>query len=120
MRKRMSARGTRGLGCSERCGWRAAQSGPNYVKPEVPAAEKFEGAVLANVSRAKPRSRSSGRSSTTRRSTSWSTRSLAANHDLRIALARFSEARAARGESRFDLAPTITAGGGYTEQRRTR
>jgi multidrug efflux system outer membrane protein len=36
---------------------------------------------------------------------------------LRIALSRFYEARAARGESRFDLGPTITAGGGYTEQR---
>jgi len=42
---------------------------------------------------------------------------LLANHDLRIALARFNEARAARREARFDLAPTITASGGYTKQR---
>ena len=41
----------------------------------------------------------------------------ASNHDLRIALSRFYEARAIRGQSRFDLAPTITASGGYTEQR---
>jgi len=39
---------------------------------------------------------------------------LAANHDLRIAQARFDAARGARRESRFDLAPTVTASGGYT------
>lgn len=42
---------------------------------------------------------------------------LAANHDLRIALTRVAEARALRGETRLDLAPTVTAGAGYTEQR---
>lgn len=41
---------------------------------------------------------------------------LTANHDLHIAVARVLEARALRGETRLDLAPTITAGGGYTEQ----
>jgi multidrug efflux system outer membrane protein len=43
--------------------------------------------------------------------------SLLANHDLRIALARLNEARALRGQARLDLGPTITAGGGYTDQR---
>jgi multidrug efflux system outer membrane protein len=42
---------------------------------------------------------------------------LSSNHDLRISLARFKEARAARGETRLDLLPQITAGAGYTEQR---
>ncbi|MGH8249763.1 MAG: efflux transporter outer membrane subunit [Steroidobacteraceae bacterium] len=42
---------------------------------------------------------------------------LAANHDLRIALNRVAEARALRGETRLDLAPTVTAGGGYSDQR---
>jgi multidrug efflux system outer membrane protein len=42
---------------------------------------------------------------------------LVANYDLRIALARISEARALRGEARLDLAPTVTAGAGYTDQR---
>jgi multidrug efflux system outer membrane protein len=42
---------------------------------------------------------------------------LAANHDLRIALSRIVEARALRGETRLDLAPTVTAGAGYTDQR---
>lgn len=42
---------------------------------------------------------------------------LAANHDLRIALASLNEARALRRLSRYDRLPTITAGGGYTRQR---
>jgi multidrug efflux system outer membrane protein len=42
---------------------------------------------------------------------------LAANHDLRIALTRVAEARALRGETRLDLAPTVTAAAGYTDQR---
>lgn len=42
---------------------------------------------------------------------------LAANHDIRIARSRLAEARALRGESRLDLAPTVTASGGHTESR---
>jgi outer membrane protein, multidrug efflux system len=42
---------------------------------------------------------------------------LIANYDLRIALGNLVQARALRNESRFDLAPTITASGGYTKQR---
>src|SRR5215469_3061669 len=42
---------------------------------------------------------------------------LAANYDLRIALGRLVQARALRNESLFDLAPTVTASGGYTKQR---
>ena len=45
------------------------------------------------------------------------TDALKANHDVRIALANLAAARAVHRESRFDLAPTITAGGGYTKQR---
>ena len=41
---------------------------------------------------------------------------LAANHDLRIALARWREARALHREARFDLAPTVTAASGYTRE----
>ena len=42
---------------------------------------------------------------------------LAANYDLRIALGRLVQARALRNESLFDLAPTVTASGGYSKQR---
>lgn len=40
---------------------------------------------------------------------------LAANHDLRIALANLNEARALLRQSRLELAPIVTAGAGYTE-----
>jgi len=39
------------------------------------------------------------------------------NHDLRIALAHVREARALHRETRLDMAPTVTASGGYTKQR---
>ncbi len=42
---------------------------------------------------------------------------LSANHDLRIATSRLDEARALRGAARLDLAPVVTAGAGYTDQR---
>ena len=45
------------------------------------------------------------------------TEGLAANHDIRAAYARVRGARAARRETAFDLAPTITVEGGYTRQR---
>ncbi len=43
------------------------------------------------------------------------TQALAANHDIRIAEASLRRVRALRAESRFDLAPTVTASGGRTE-----
>jgi len=39
---------------------------------------------------------------------------LATNHDIRIAQSKLREARAVRGESRFDLAPTVTESAGRT------
>jgi outer membrane protein, multidrug efflux system len=42
---------------------------------------------------------------------------LAANHDLRIALARYDRARALLRESSFDRTPTVTAGATVGEQR---
>jgi multidrug efflux pump len=44
-------------------------------------------------------------------------RATGANHDLAIAAARVREARALRVETMLDLAPTITAEGGYTRSR---
>lgn len=42
---------------------------------------------------------------------------LTANYDLRIAQSRVQEARALRRDATFDLAPSVTAGGGYTKTR---
>lgn len=89
--------------------------GPNYHKPEVPVAQKFAGAGQTYAdSDAVAQFWTQFDDATLNGLVSDA---LLANHDLRIALARFSEARAARGESKFDLAPTITASGGYTEQK---
>ncbi|HTY49229.1 MAG TPA: efflux transporter outer membrane subunit [Steroidobacteraceae bacterium] len=41
---------------------------------------------------------------------------LAANHDLRIAVAHLQASRALLSQDRLDLAPTVTSGGGYTRQ----
>jgi multidrug efflux system outer membrane protein len=41
---------------------------------------------------------------------------LAANHDLRIALAHLQQARALRTQAKLDLLPTVTSQGGYTNQ----
>jgi multidrug efflux system outer membrane protein len=45
---------------------------------------------------------------------------LDSNYDVRIALSRVAEARALRRDVAFDLAPSIGAGGGYTETRVSR
>ncbi len=42
---------------------------------------------------------------------------LLANHDLRIALGHLAEARAARHQSLYDLAPTVTASAGHETQK---
>ncbi|HEV7715207.1 MAG TPA: efflux transporter outer membrane subunit [Steroidobacteraceae bacterium] len=97
--------------------------GPNYVKPDVPVEQKFEG--TATPAGTTPTAFSDDSTILAQFWTQFGddtlntlvSEALTANHDLRIALARFTEARAARGESKFDLAPTITASGGYTEQR---
>jgi len=90
--------------------------GPNYKRPDTPVPAKFAGAVPAVYSTDEAQSQF------------WTQfgddtldhlvdDALAANHDLRIALGRLVEARAARRESLFNLAPTVTASGGYTKER---
>jgi outer membrane protein, multidrug efflux system len=101
--------------------------GPNYHKPEVKVAEKFEGG--AQAAPAQPGAPQSTLYSQEDAVAQFWTQfndatlntlvadALQANHDLRIAYARFTEARAARRESVYDIAPTVTASGGYTEQK---
>ncbi len=94
----------------------ACAVGPNYKKPESPVAAKFAGAKPAVYTSEQAQAQF------------WTQfgddtlnqlvqDALTANHDLRIALGRLVEARAARRESLFNLAPTVTAAGGYTKQR---
>jgi outer membrane protein, multidrug efflux system len=90
--------------------------GPNYARPEIPVAEKFSGAQPGPYSGAEAQARF------------WTEfhdpkldrlvdDALGANHDLRIALGHLVEARAERRQAQFDLAPTVTASGGYTNER---
>ncbi|HZF16482.1 MAG TPA: efflux transporter outer membrane subunit [Steroidobacteraceae bacterium] len=94
----------------------ACAVGPNYVKPDVQTAPAFAGAATAAFTAQDPVARfwtQFGDEELDRLVAD----ALAANHDLRIALAHVKEARALNREAKFDLAPTVTAGAGYTKQR---
>ncbi len=88
--------------------------GPNYKKPAPPAAGQFSEIDQTAYSEAAPVD------------AFWKVfndatlddlmnQAQAANHDLRVALARLNEARAVRREVQFDRFPTVTAEGGRTE-----
>ncbi len=90
--------------------------GPNYVRPATPVTQQFAGTPEGAYSGAEAQAHF------------WTQfrdpmldrlieQALLANHDLRIALGHLMEARADRRESQFDLAPTVTASGGYTQER---
>jgi len=91
----------------------ACAVGPNYHAPETKTAEKFDNIETTYSTDAAPPH-------------FWQTfgdaeleklvnDALASNHDLRIALTRLYDARALRRDAAFDLAPSITANGGYTK-----
>jgi outer membrane protein, multidrug efflux system len=90
--------------------------GPNYVKPATAVAPKFVAAADSAFSADEAQARF------------WTQfndptlnqlveEALASNHDLRIALGHLVQARALRHQAQFDLAPTVTASGGYTKER---
>src|SRR4051812_20261127 len=98
----------------------ACAAGPNYRAPETRPAEKFDG-VEATYS-------ADAASSEKTLASFWQGfgdpelnkligQALMSNHDVRIALARVAEVRALRRDTAFDLAPSITASGGYTQTR---
>ncbi|MEO8065167.1 MAG: efflux transporter outer membrane subunit [Pseudomonadota bacterium] len=94
----------------------ACAVGPDYHRPEAKVAASFAGAetpAFTNEAGAAEFWQTFDDATLTR----LVNESLLANYDLRIALSRIREARALRGESYLDLAPTITAGGGYTQTR---
>jgi multidrug efflux system outer membrane protein len=88
----------------------ACAVGPDYVKPDTPLPKEFAGADASSFTRAEVPSKF------------WSVfddpvlsglveEALTANHDLRIAAARFNEARGLRRDAAFDFGPVITANG---------
>jgi len=90
--------------------------GPNSVKPDSKVAPQFEGARDGAFSSADAQAKfwTQFGDDTLNRLVD---EALQANHDLRMALGRLVEARAIRREAGFDLAPTVTAAGGYTRER---
>src|SRR3979409_2692980 len=90
--------------------------GPNYVKPDSKVAPKFEGARDGAFSTADAQGKfwTQFSDDTLNRLVD---EALEANHDLRMALGRLVEARAVGREAEFDVAPTVTAAGGYTKER---
>ena len=100
--------------------------GPNYVRPTTSVAKRFPNETAATRG-AQTASKSIYSSSRTQIEF-WRQfddpvldtmvgDALRANYDLRIALGRLVQARALRNQSLYDLAPTVTASGGYTKQR---
>ncbi len=90
--------------------------GPNYVRPQTPVAAQFAGAEPGIYTNQQTQIEF------------WKQfddptldllvgDSLRANYDLRIAVGRLVQSRALRNQSEFDLAPTVTASGGYNKQR---
>src|ERR1700722_15155928 len=90
--------------------------GPNYKKPETPVAPTYgaaEPAVYTSEQAQVQFWKQFGDATLDKLVDD----SLNANHDLRIAVGRLAEARAARHESLYDLAPTVTAAGGHNTQK---
>jgi multidrug efflux system outer membrane protein len=93
----------------------ACAVGPNYHAPETKAAEKFDS--LDATYSAEQGVAQFWQSFSDAELDKLVAEALASNHDLRIAMTRVREARALRRDAAFDLAPSITAGGGYTKTR---
>ena len=94
----------------------ACAVGPDYQQPQVATSDQFIEAGMAQFSSAEAEAEF-WKQFDDATLTDLIEQSLTANHDLRIALARLSEARALRGESRLDLAPTVRLAAGATDVR---
>ena len=94
----------------------ACAVGPNYVRPQTPVAAQFAGAepgVYGNQ-QTQVEFWKQFDDPTLNQLVSDS---LNANYDLRIAVGRLVQSRALRNQSEFDLAPTVTASGGWNKDR---
>jgi len=94
----------------------ACAVGPNYHKPDTqPSARNFAAAEPAAFSAEQPQSQF-WKQFNDATLDQIEQDALTANHDLRIALGRLSESRAARHQALYDLGPTVTASGGHQTQ----
>jgi outer membrane protein, multidrug efflux system len=94
----------------------ACAVGPDYRKPQLATPDSFVGVEGAQVSSA-DMEREFWKAFNDEQLNAMIEQALAANHDIRIATARLREARALRGETRLDLAPTVQGSAGYTKAR---
>lgn len=85
----------------------ACAVGPDYKQPHVATPDAFIN-VAESGSSSRELEREFWRSFDDETLNGLIERALAANHDVRIALATLREARALRSEARLDLAPTVT------------
>ncbi len=90
--------------------------GPNYKRPETRVAPQFAGAEASTYETTQDTQVQFWRQFDDDTVDQLVSDALTANHDLRIALGNLVEARGSRRESLYDLAPTVTAAGGYTKQ----
>jgi outer membrane protein, multidrug efflux system len=90
--------------------------GPNYKRPDTPVASQFAGAEAATYSTEQVAQAQFWTQFEDPTLNQLVNEALLANHDLRIALGHLVEARGARRESLFDLAPTVTAAGGHQNE----
>lgn len=90
--------------------------GPNYKRPEALLDPQFQGAEAGTYSTTQDPQAQFWQQFADETLNQLVSDALTANHDLRIALGHLIEARGARRESLFDLAPTVTAAAGHTNQ----
>lgn len=97
----------------------ACAVGPEYARPDVSAADEFvaQNNLLLDNTEVE---REFWKAFNDPLLTGLIEDSLRANHDVRIALARLSEARALRGEARLDIAPTINTSASAADTRSSR
>jgi len=90
--------------------------GPNYKRPQTQVSPQFAGAEPSTYKTTQDTQVEFWRQFDDDTLDHLVSDALTANHDLRIALGNLVEARGSRRESLYDLAPTVTAAGGYTKQ----
>ncbi len=94
----------------------ACAVGPDYHRPDMSAPDAFVGTEGAQFNGAEVE-REFWTAFNDVQLNRLIEEALSANHDVRIATARLREARALRGEARFDLAPTITEQASHVDTR---
>src|SRR5688572_17439203 len=93
----------------------ACAVGPDYRRPEIATPDNFVGVDATQFSTAEVE-REFWKGFNDEQLNELIERALSANHDIRIASARLREARALRGETRLDLAPTVQGSEEHTSE----